>query len=148
MSSDEFDELNISLDAAAFKELDKFEADYFSKHHEDQLPSAAQQAKKSKVWDHKEFEQFGVLGVAGKSPLHSNSIRLTASNFSRVSLIPLCSDLIHERFLLPSPVRTPSLVPTSPQRFTQPLPMKLKADLLEAKHWVFPLNQPRRGSTS
>jgi hypothetical protein len=28
--------------------------------------------------------------------------------------------------------------------YTQPPPMKLSPDLLEAKHWIFPLNQPKR----
>ncbi|KAJ7783523.1 hypothetical protein DFH07DRAFT_726924 [Mycena maculata] len=81
-----------------------------------------QQAPKTKKWDHTEFAKSGWKGVKsrgkGKTVNDEDEEEQEAVEF--------------EQFPAPFMPRIPS--PS----------MKLRPDLLEAKHWIYPLNQPKR----
>ncbi|PFH50752.1 hypothetical protein AMATHDRAFT_75437 [Amanita thiersii Skay4041] len=86
-----------------------------------------QQAPKTKVWDHTEFAKTGL------KPLRKGKGKAKATANDNESEEE--EEVEFEQF--PAP-----FVP-SEFEFVPP-PMKLKPDLLEAKHWVFPLNRPKR----
>lgn len=77
---------------------------------------------KTKVWDHTAFAKSG-----WKKPNSSKGKGVENFNDSQEE-----QEVEFEQF--PAP-----FVSVGP-----PPPMKLKVDLLEAKHWIYPLNQPKR----
>ncbi|KAJ2928868.1 hypothetical protein H1R20_g8225, partial [Candolleomyces eurysporus] len=81
-----------------------------------------QQAPKTKTWDHTAFAQSG---LKRKKPSKGKG-KGKATEEERED--------DDDGFELPAPY-----VPVGP-----PPPMKQKPDLLEAKHWIFPINRPKR----
>ncbi|KAJ7706436.1 hypothetical protein B0H17DRAFT_1037209 [Mycena rosella] len=77
-----------------------------------------QQAPKTKKWDHTAFSKSGL-----KRRKSSKGKGKAAHNHEEEE----GEDVEFEQFPAPFPP-----------------PMKLKPDLLEAKHWIYPLNQPKR----
>ncbi|KAJ7630699.1 hypothetical protein FB45DRAFT_1027891 [Roridomyces roridus] len=87
-----------------------------------------QQAPKTKKWDHTEFAKSGVKGRSkGKEKAVNHH------DDEEEEQLGMSNNLSSSALL------TPSLMYCRP-----PPPMKLKADLLEAKHWIYPLNHPKR----
>ncbi|KAJ6627172.1 hypothetical protein B0H10DRAFT_1780302 [Mycena sp. CBHHK59/15] len=82
-----------------------------------------QQAPKTKKWDHTAFSKSGVK--RGKSKGKGKAMYDDNNNEEE-------EDVEFEQF--PAPFVSIGCPP----------PMKLKPDLLEAKHWIYPLNQPKR----
>ncbi|KAJ7293338.1 hypothetical protein C8J57DRAFT_1268767 [Mycena rebaudengoi] len=78
-----------------------------------------QQAPKTKKWDHTAFAKSGQRRGKGKD-------KVTYDDEHEEEEVEF------EQFPAPFISRIP------------PPPMKLKPDLLEAKHWIYPLNQPKR----
>ncbi|KAK0473195.1 hypothetical protein IW261DRAFT_1423734 [Armillaria novae-zelandiae] len=85
-----------------------------------------QQAPKTKHWDHTEFAKSGL-----KSSKHKDKGKAKAS-FDFPEDEGFDESLEFEQF--PAP-----FISVGP-----PPPMKLSPDLLEAKHWIYPLNRPKR----
>ncbi|KAF9480455.1 P-loop containing nucleoside triphosphate hydrolase protein [Pholiota conissans] len=77
------------------------------------------QAQKTKQWDHTQFAKTGIR----KAKSSKGKGKMGDDEEEEVEF---------EQF--PAP-----FVPIGP-----PPPMKLSADLLEAKHWIYPLNRPKR----
>ncbi|KAG6832231.1 hypothetical protein H0H92_004196 [Tricholoma furcatifolium] len=87
------------------------------------------QPTKSKVWDQTAFAKTGLKSGKskgkGKQKYDDEESDEEAIEF--------------EQFPAPFVSAQQTLVPLRP-----PPPMKLAADLLEAKHWIYPLNRPKR----
>ncbi|KAF9036451.1 P-loop containing nucleoside triphosphate hydrolase protein [Hymenopellis radicata] len=81
----------------------------------DILPSIP--LRKTKQWDHTEFAKTGIRKPKGKGRSSANN---EDDNDDE-------EEVEFEQFPAPFPP-----------------PMKLQPDLLEAKHWIYPLNQPKR----
>ncbi|THU94870.1 P-loop containing nucleoside triphosphate hydrolase protein [Dendrothele bispora CBS 962.96] len=80
---------------------------------------SGQQSRKSKKWDHTVFAKSGMRSTKkGKEKMRHDEEGEEEVEF--------------EQF--PAP-----FIPIGP-----PPPMKVKPDLLEAKHWIYPLNNPKR----
>ncbi|KAG8220105.1 P-loop containing nucleoside triphosphate hydrolase protein [Butyriboletus roseoflavus] len=94
-----------------------------------------QQAPQTKQWDHTEFAKSGLKKSKSKGKSNEDEQAEEVVEFEQfpapfVSVLKLtstCAYFGHE--LKPSECS---------------LPMKLKVDKLEAKHWIYPLNQPKR----
>ncbi|KAF8446272.1 hypothetical protein L210DRAFT_3619974 [Boletus edulis BED1] len=78
-----------------------------------------QQAPKTKQWDHTAFAKSGWKKPKSKGKTAEDDQGEEAVEFEQFP--------------------APFMSGTYP-----PLPMKLKVDMLEAKHWIYPLNQPKR----
>ncbi|KAG6902796.1 hypothetical protein C0995_011283 [Termitomyces sp. Mi166 len=96
-----------------------------------------QQAPKAKVWDQTAFAKTGLKSGKskgkGKTSYHSEEQEEEEVEF--------------EQFPAPFiPGKYPQVVSQVELIFfySRPPPMKLKPDLLEAKHWIYPLNRPKR----
>ncbi|KAJ2920260.1 hypothetical protein MD484_g57, partial [Candolleomyces efflorescens] len=81
-----------------------------------------QQAPKSKTWDHTAFAQSGLKSKNGPKGKGKGKAREDEREDDDDGLE------------LPAPY-----IPIGP-----PPPMKQKPDLLEAKHWIYPINRPKR----
>ncbi|KAF9042103.1 hypothetical protein BJ165DRAFT_1485614 [Panaeolus papilionaceus] len=81
-------------------------------------------APKTKKWDHTEFAKTGLKGPARKK----GKDKETENEYHD-------QDVEFEQF--PQPLAIPMLQ-------GPPAPPKVKPDLLEAKHWIFPVNRPKR----
>ncbi|PPQ67019.1 hypothetical protein CVT24_011313 [Panaeolus cyanescens] len=98
-------------------------------------------APKTKKWDHTEFAKTGIKGPAKKK---GKGKETEEDNHDQ--------DVEFEQF--PQPLAAPMLqgmslqlrilVYYSDEIYSGPPPMKIKPDLLEAKHWIFPINRPKR----
>ncbi|KAK0505906.1 hypothetical protein EDD18DRAFT_10351 [Armillaria luteobubalina] len=83
-----------------------------------------QQAPKTKHWDHTEFAKSGLKSNRNKDK------GKTKASFDFPEDEGFDESLEFEQF--PAPF------------ISGPPPMKLSPDLLEAKHWIYPLNRPKR----
>ncbi|KAJ3508308.1 hypothetical protein NLJ89_g5829 [Agrocybe chaxingu] len=88
-----------------------------------------QQARKTKVWDQTAFSKTGKQGKSrgkGKANADGDESGEEAVEFEQFPAPSIADFGI--RVVLDSP----------------PPPMKLAPDLLEAKHWIYPINRPKR----
>ncbi|KDQ63860.1 hypothetical protein JAAARDRAFT_696340 [Jaapia argillacea MUCL 33604] len=95
-------------------------------------------ARKTKVWDHTEFAKTGWKKSTGKSVKGKGKGKGKASPDDGIDDADEEEEEVEfEQF--PAP-----FVPTDNFIRSWPPPMTLKPDLLEARTWVYPLNQPKR----
>ncbi|KAF5368364.1 hypothetical protein D9758_002380 [Tetrapyrgos nigripes] len=95
---------------------------------------SGQQSQKLKKWDHTAFAKSGMrLGNKGKQKAKNNEededeepVEFEHGVRSDLTQLTLTHSVVASAFHRPPP------------------PMKIKPDLLEAKHWIYPLNNPKR----
>ncbi|KAJ3801711.1 hypothetical protein GGU11DRAFT_741384 [Lentinula aff. detonsa] len=105
-------------------------------------PKSRQEPRKTKQWDHTAFAKTGVKsgkakGKGKKKQKDEDREGEEEEDFGFEQFpAPFVSPLLHKMQLQELNL---TLSVASP-----PPPMKIQPDLLEAKHWIFPLNRPKR----